>query len=533
MKGAALFRYRVLMEQNVLPAVDRAHSIQRAASRPGALLSIQYLRALAALMVTAYHVSHFISEYRGAKPFLGWDALGLYGVSIFFAISGYLMATLVRRTDPWVFMAHRLVRIYPTFLIVFAICVTLAIAAGEPFPFDPIGASLVPAGERFYALRVEWTLLFEVTFYVALFAVSLAGWTRWLERGVLTWLTLLLACSVVFPGWNHEATPPAYRLPLLPACTGFAAGLLIPAALRMGSIPRWTFAAALLLALVSVGLPIGDSRFVSGILAALMVAGILRSEPRVARPALDPLKKVGDWSYALYLCHVPIILVALRLAPLQMNPVLLWFCTIAACLAASALIGTLDVRLYRVSKQMVDRAGSGPLHRLVAGYLALFTAIGVYGAVDTALRERRSGQERAILSRIPADALRRRETARIALEAAGLLAPPYLRGEVTEVAWLDGALIVRGWLFDEADTQRRPSAAIFYNGVELKVTQPSRKRPAIAALLGRPDLAKAGLGFGIAHRMACVPGAEVVVVGLDLAGVAAVLPGKAIIDECP
>jgi hypothetical protein len=288
-----------------------------------------------------------------------------------------------------------------------------------------------------------------------------------------------------------------------------------------------------LLALVSVGLPIGDSRFVSGILAALMVAGILRSEPRVARPALDPLKKVGDWSYALYLCHVPIILVALRLAPLQMNPVLLWFCTIAACLAASALIGTLDVRLYRVSKQMVDRAGSGPLHRLVAGYLALFTAIGVYGAVDTALRERRSGQERAILSRIPADALRRRETARIALEAAGLLAPPYLRGEVTEVAWLDGALIVRGWLFGEADTQRRPSAAIFYNGVELKVTQPSRKRPAIAALLGRPDLAKAGLGFGIAHRMACVPGAEVVVVGLDLAGVAAVLPGKAIIDECP
>ena len=216
-----------------------------------------------------------------------------------------------------------------------------------------------------------------------------------------------------------------------------------------------------------------------------------------------------------------------------MNPVLLWFCTIAACLAASALIGTLDVRLYRVSKQMVDRARSGPLHRLVAGYLALFAAIGVYGAVDTALREWRSGQERAILSRIPADALRRRETARIALEAAGLPAPSYLRGEVTEVARLDGALIVRGWLFDEADTQRRLSAAIFYNGVELRVTQPSRKRPAIAASLGRPDLAKAGLGFGIAHRMACVPGAEVVVVGLDLAGAAAVLPGKAVIDECP
>jgi hypothetical protein len=137
---------------------------------------------------------------------------------------------------------HRLVRIYPTFLIVLAICATFAIAAGGPLPFDPIGASLVPAGERFYALRVEWTLLFEVAFYVVLFAVSLAGWTRWLERGASAWLVLLLACSVVFPGWNHEATPPVYRLPLLPACTGFAAGLLIPAALRLGWISRWTFA---------------------------------------------------------------------------------------------------------------------------------------------------------------------------------------------------------------------------------------------------------------------------------------------------
>ena len=184
---------------------------------------------------------------------------------------------------------------------------------------------------------------------------------------------------------------------------------------------------------------------------------------------------------------------------------------------------------------MVDGATSRALHRLVAAYLALFTAIAVYGAVDTALKERRSRQERAILSRIPADALRRRETAQVALEAAGFLARSYLRGEVTEVTRLaDGALIVRGWLIDEADSQRRPSAAVFYNGLELKVTQPSRKRPAIAASLGRPDLAKAGIGFGIAHRVACVPGAEVVVVGLDLAtGGAAVLPSKVMIDGCP
>ena len=409
LKGAELFRYRVLMEQNVLPAMDRAHSTQRAVSRRGALLSIQYLRALAALMVTAYHVSHFISEYRGAKPCLGWDALGLYGVSIFFAISGSPHGHVGAPARPWVFMAHRLVRIYPTFLIVFAVFVTLAIAAGEPLPFDAIGASLVPAGERFYALRVEWTLLFEVTFYVVLFAVSLAEGTRWLEGGALTWLTRCFSpAPSFFPVWTMKPRRRSIACPSFLACTGFAAGRLIPAALRMGSIPRWTFAAALLVALVSIGPPIGDSRFAQRDLGrAHGSRNRSGSEPRVARRSAPSHPQGRSGILELRPLSLPRSYhpgSALRLAPLQMNPVLLWFCTIAACLAASALDwNVLTFRFYRVSKQMVDRARSGPAPSSRCSYLALFAAIGVYGAVDTALREWRSqGRSGLSLSRIPA-----------------------------------------------------------------------------------------------------------------------------------
>ena len=230
-------------------------------ARAGTLRSIQYLRALAAFMVAAYHTSHYLKYHRAMDPLMGWHELGLFGVSIFFAISGYLMATLVRRTEPWRFMAHRLLRIYPTYLIVIALLAAVSpILIDRPFTFDPIGLSLVPAGSRFYALGIEWTLLFEITFYVGLFAAALCRLTNRLEIVALAWLGLILGCLLVFPQWNMSITPPIQRLPFHEASTGFAAGLLIPAMLKGGWVPRWAFPAGVALALVMFAMPIGESR---------------------------------------------------------------------------------------------------------------------------------------------------------------------------------------------------------------------------------------------------------------------------------
>ena len=86
-------------------------------------------------MVVVYHASHYLAVYRGVPPLPRLSGLGLYGVSIFFAISGYLMATLVRRTGPFVFMAHRLVRIYPTFLIVVALYGAISALLSRPMRY--------------------------------------------------------------------------------------------------------------------------------------------------------------------------------------------------------------------------------------------------------------------------------------------------------------------------------------------------------------------------------------------------------------
>jgi peptidoglycan/LPS O-acetylase OafA/YrhL len=69
------------------------------------LIYLQYLRALAAISVLLYHASYYLSAIDGHPYFLriftGW--FGNFGVTLFFAISGYLMATLARKSSPSTF----------------------------------------------------------------------------------------------------------------------------------------------------------------------------------------------------------------------------------------------------------------------------------------------------------------------------------------------------------------------------------------------------------------------------------------------
>ena len=227
--------------------------IRRASARErdnGQLRLVQYLRGAAATMVAVYHASHYLVAARGGAMVPGSELLGLYGVSIFFAISGALMAVLVRRSNPWVFLAHRVVRIYPAFLVAVALYYVTFKVAGQAVGFDPVGLTLVPAGPRFYPLGIEWTLLYEVTFYVGLFLLALGPARDRLELIALAWLGLI-AVRILAGGWQEEATPPIHRLLLMGVCTDFAAGLLIPAALRRGLVPRWTWMPAAVLLLTS------------------------------------------------------------------------------------------------------------------------------------------------------------------------------------------------------------------------------------------------------------------------------------------
>jgi exopolysaccharide production protein ExoZ len=127
---------------------------------------LQYLRAFAALCVVVFHSSYYMQSIRGDDRFMSAtpSILGGIGVYLFFVTSGYLMAVLAKRTSPYQFICHRIIRIYPIYWILLCVSAFVKVGLGDGFTLDPFAIALAPGDGRHYLLGVEWTLPFELSF---------------------------------------------------------------------------------------------------------------------------------------------------------------------------------------------------------------------------------------------------------------------------------------------------------------------------------------------------------------------------------
>ncbi len=346
-------------------------------------LSIQCLRGMAALFVALFHASAIAAD---ADHFgdSGWAVIfdgrfGLIGVAVFFAISGLLMADLIQRTDPWRFLAHRIVRIYPAYLLAVSVSVPIIGFLGiRKFGPHVFSLMLVPVGYRTYYLGVEWTLVFECTYYVALFLIALIGWQRHLNRIALGWIAVILAAPL-FIGWSDNVFYRFYSIWLSPANAAFAGGLLIPWIASRIRIPLGTGLLALCILMVAVPTNPMVARWAAGAVATLLVLDAVRI--KMPQRATLGLTKLGDWSYALYLCHPTCILIVYHFWPSSWGVGAAWFSAIAAALFVSAGFGMLDVRMYRHLKYATDHADEEHRRRRVNIYVRVFVAASLIGVV--------------------------------------------------------------------------------------------------------------------------------------------------------
>jgi exopolysaccharide production protein ExoZ len=343
-------------------------------------LSIQSLRGLAALFVALFHASVFSGRHFGDS---GWATafdgrFGLIGVTTFFAISGLLMAELIQRTDPWRFLAHRIVRIYPIYLL--AASPVIAFRGMRRIWPDVFSLMLVPVGERTYYLGVEWTLVFECTYYVALFLLAVVGWHRYLNVIAVVWIAAVSA-ALLFIGWNDNNFYSFYSIWLATANVAFAGGLLIPWIASRIRIPVGTGILAICTLMVALPAIPSMTRWAGGFVATLLVLDVVRIKlpPR----ATLGLARLGDWSYALYLCHVPCILVVYRLWPSSFGVGTAWFCAVAAAIVMSVGFGMLDVKMYRYFRNAVDNASEERRRRSVTIYVGTFIIASLVGVMIT------------------------------------------------------------------------------------------------------------------------------------------------------
>jgi peptidoglycan/LPS O-acetylase OafA/YrhL len=272
------------------------------------------LRGIACLLVIGSHARLPYSQFAGAV-----------GVTVFFTLSGYLIATLLLAehtahgsVDFRRFYRHRAVRLLPA-----AAAVLTAVAViGTLVPGYVSGASI--AGTAFYiqnwvmapgehlaeALSHAWSLSVEEQFYLVWPLLVL------LLRGNRTWLVataLAGSCaSVVVRVLEWDGGAGTWRIYF--GTDTRADGLLIGCALAAATYGRALRARPLLVAgclfvivlcpdLITEGpLPIVWAPLVLALAAAAVIWGCVHSRQLAARP----LVWVGRRSYGLYLWSAPV-----------------------------------------------------------------------------------------------------------------------------------------------------------------------------------------------------------------------------------
>jgi peptidoglycan/LPS O-acetylase OafA/YrhL len=311
---------------------------------------IQSLRAVAVLMVVAYH---------SGLPIHG----GFVGVDMFFVISGFVITSMLYRE--WSssgkvrfgeFYKRRFQRLIPALALVVSFSALMSavilppIGAQQTAAKTEIGAMLLSAnqvianttGGYFDApaknnpLLNTWSLSIEEQFYILFPALLVIGWSLMRDRR-LNYAPLLLVAILV--GLSFALAIGKLGIPFYPKKT-WLLGFYSP-------LPRaWEFAIGSILALtvhklvITRGLSFALSVAGIGMIAAslrlisdatpfpsvwtilpvggtllLIAAGSNKGAVITRSIQIRPLVKIGDFSYSIYLWHWPFIVFATKIWP--------------------------------------------------------------------------------------------------------------------------------------------------------------------------------------------------------------------------
>jgi exopolysaccharide production protein ExoZ len=268
------------------------------------ILSIQYLRAVAALSVLAFHL---IVRFGGSWP------IGASGVDIFFVISGFIMwvTTADRRVTPADFMLKRIVRIVPSYWIATAATALLILVrpnfmyGHELDPYRFIGSLFfLPtlAGNKLLPVVLQgWTLIYEMIFYI-LFAVSL-----FVEQRRRPYLITGTLCALVI--LHASAAEPHIVSVTNPILLEFLAGVLLGTFWKdlniLPGIAASVFVAGAIGLLLTECLQPDLPQVVKfGMPAVLLVAGSVFYEKTTRVHEVRMLRFLGAASYSIYIWHV-------------------------------------------------------------------------------------------------------------------------------------------------------------------------------------------------------------------------------------
>lgn len=276
---------------------------------------IQYLRGLAALLVVYAHLDTQISRI-SPDQYLPYASIGIWGVDIFFVISGFIMYVAAIEIDakPGHFLLRRAIRIVPLYWSLTALIVAGAYVAPAMLSSTRLDASHVlasflflpwpnPAYEGFWPVLIPgWTLNYEMYFYAAV-AVGLFA-----PRRLRILLTSAVVIGVLVAVQLSKSTGPISFYGndvVIEFLFGLLAGYMFTRVRPLGA-PFGVLLIGLSFCLViwMAEMEAVPRSIAYGIPAMMVVLGSLQLEGMAKRAPLRPALHLGDISYSLYLTHV-------------------------------------------------------------------------------------------------------------------------------------------------------------------------------------------------------------------------------------
>jgi len=270
------------------------------------LVTIQYLRAIAATAVLVFHA--------GERFGYSFTA-GAYGVDLFFVISGFLMVAITNdETQPGKFLQDRIQRIVPIYWLATSVLVIGAFLGLFPnmklewwhtiasYLFLPAPSPVID--QTWPVLIPGWTLNYEMFFY-AIFAALL--FLRGALLRVVSLSVILLGLVMVAPLTGISSPALAFYADniVLEFVFGAWIGLAWKMRLSWEKVPPnvvLALGAVLFIAAASSASELPRS-ILYGVPSALLLAGMLAHEARGKPREIASLELLGDASYSIYLWH--------------------------------------------------------------------------------------------------------------------------------------------------------------------------------------------------------------------------------------
>lgn len=289
--------------------------------------NIQALRGAAVLSVVLFHLTVIEMKYGGTETVLpNFINFGMFGVDLFFVISGFVMVVVTRgkfqSTEQAIrFLYHRASRIYPAYWVytllvlgVFWVNPSL-VNSSQGNHVDIVASFLLLPSEYLPLVNVGWTLIHELYFYLVLFLVLLIIPERRFLNALVLW-----GVVVIFANISFEMKSPLFQLVFHPLTVEFILGCFI--AIHFYRNKKQVLQTKLLPVVAFAGLvasicgysvyqystgnlePHGWWRIlVFGAPAVLTVFCFINAE-RNGFVIHSSLVSIGDASYSIYLSHI-------------------------------------------------------------------------------------------------------------------------------------------------------------------------------------------------------------------------------------